>query len=76
MDGKLLMTRIGMGSQDVVLDELKPGLYIGSGLGSKRLRFVFGKSIRSVEKWVFKTRPVHGKASIAVRARCLSMERP
>ena len=46
MDGKLLMTRIGMGSQDVVLDELNPGLYIAQiqfeGLGSKRLRFVKG----------------------------------
>ncbi|MEE2919539.1 MAG: T9SS type A sorting domain-containing protein [Bacteroidota bacterium] len=43
-DGKLLMTRIGMGSQDVLLDELKPGLYIAQiqfeGMASQRLRFV------------------------------------
>ena len=43
-DGKLLMTRIGMGSQNVVLDELKPGLYIAQiqfeGMASQRLRFV------------------------------------
>ena len=43
-EGKLLMTRIGMGSQNVVLDELKPGLYIAQiqfeGMASQRLRFV------------------------------------
>ena len=43
-DGKLLMTRIGVGSQKVVLDELKPGLYIAQiqfeGMASQRLRFV------------------------------------
>ena len=43
-DGKLLMTRIGVGSQNVVLDELKPGLYIAQiqfeGMASQRLRFV------------------------------------
>ena len=43
-DGKLLMTRIGVGSQKVVLDELKPGVYVAQiqfeGMASKRVRFV------------------------------------
>ena len=43
-DGKLLMTRIGVGSQKVVLDELKPGIYVAQiqfeGMASKRVRFV------------------------------------
>ena len=44
MAEKLLMTRIGMGSQNVVLGELKPGLYIAQiqfeGMALQRLRFV------------------------------------
>lgn len=45
-DGKLLMTCTGIGSQDVGLDGLKPGLYIAKiqfeGMASQRLRFVKG----------------------------------
>ena len=43
-DGKLLMTTTGIGSQDVIVDELKPGLYTAviqfEGMAARRLRFV------------------------------------